>query len=622
MAGRIPETFIDDVLARTDLVELIDSYVHLKRTGKNYSACCPFHQEKTPSFTVSPEKQFYYCFGCGASGNAIGFLMDYTRLGFVESIETLARNLGLDVPRDEDFSQPRENHQPLFHILEAATAFYEHQLRNPKTRERPVNYLKQRGLSGQTAKQFRLGYAPQGWDNLINALGKSDTDLNHLIKTGLLIENDQGRRYDRFRDRVMFPIRDSRGRVIAFGGRVMGDDKPKYLNSPETPVFHKGRELYGLYEARQASNKIRRFVVVEGYMDVIALAQFGIPYAVATLGTATSRDHIETLFRHSEELIFCFDGDEAGRRAAWRALENALPTARDGRQIKFLLLPEGEDPDTLVRQNGKDYFEGLLDECDTLSEYFFKHLAAEVDTRTMDGRARLASLAKPHLEQLPAGVLQQLMLKRLGEITELEDIQLAAPVGAKAAPPRQADEFADYSEFEGLHSDQPPPYHDYDGESTGSGPSRSPRPKPVRRQALDKNKKRDEISLVDATIRMLLNAPRQATGLTLPDELQQLQLPRMETLLELFEFIKQKPDASTAAILGHWQNRDDSDTIFKLAAKEFLLPNDEQGPELGDAIRRLYLQKVEQDLDQIIAEGVKDKTRFKELLHLQKELSK
>ncbi|RLU00124.1 MAG: DNA primase, partial [Ketobacter sp.] len=258
MAGRIPESFIDDVLARTDLVELIDSYVHLKRTGKNYSACCPFHQEKTPSFTVSPEKQFYYCFGCGASGNAIGFMMDYTRLGFVESIETLARNLGLEVPREEGAGQQREDYQPLYKALEAATSFYEQQLRNPKVKERPVNYLKSRGLSGETAKHFRLGYAPQGWDNLITTLGKSDSDINHLIKTGLLIENEQGRRYDRFRDRVMFPIRDSRGRVIAFGGRVMGNDKPKYLNSPETPVFHKGRELYGLYEAKQASNKIRR----------------------------------------------------------------------------------------------------------------------------------------------------------------------------------------------------------------------------------------------------------------------------------------------------------------------------------------------------------------------------
>ncbi|AUM13984.1 DNA primase [Ketobacter alkanivorans] len=635
MAGRIPETFIDDVLSRTDLVELIDSYVHLKRTGKNYSACCPFHQEKTPSFTVSPEKQFYYCFGCGASGNAVGFLMDYTRLGFVEAVETLARNLGIEVPREEGQNQPREDYQPLYKILESATAFYEQQLRNPKTKDRPISYFKGRGLSGQTAKQFRLGYAPQGWDNLISALGNSDAEVKNLIKAGLLIENEQGRRYDRFRDRVIFPIRDSRGRVIAFGGRVMGDDKPKYLNSPETPVFHKGKELYGLYEAKLASNKIRRFVIVEGYMDVIALAQFGIPYAVATLGTATSRDHIEKLFRSSDELIFCFDGDEAGRRAAWRALENALPTAKDGRQIKFLLLPEGEDPDTLVRKNGTDYFEGLLNECDTLSEYFYKHLGAEVDTRTMDGRARLASLAKPYLEQLPSGVLQQLMLKRLGEITELADIQL------DPAPPRE------HPEARGLESKEPPPYYEQDpGYNSGyaaesfeqehygypddsefeksgfKGNGKKGKRPPKRRTPIKRNSPKDELSLVDSTIRMLLNAPRQAAAVSLPDDLQKLSLPRMDMLLELFEFIKKKPDASTAAILGHWQNREDGDTIFKLAAREFLLPNDEQSPELSDALRRLYLQKIEQDLDQIISEGVKDKTRFKELLHLQKELSK
>ncbi|MDY6918997.1 MAG: DNA primase [Pseudomonadota bacterium] len=626
MAGRIPETFIDDVLARTDLVELVDSYVHLKRSGKNYMACCPFHQEKTPSFTVSPDKQFYYCFGCGASGNAIGFLMEYTRLGFVEAIETLARNLGLEVPREESAGAPRDDYQPLYSMLEAATAYYERQLRATTTKDRPVRYLQQRGLTGQTAKRFRLGYAPPGWDNLLQELGQSDADSKRLIKTGLLIENEQGRRYDRFRDRIMFPIRDSRGRVIAFGGRVLGDDKPKYLNSPETPVFHKGRELYGLYEARQASNRIRRFVIVEGYMDVIALAQFDIPYAVATLGTATSRDHIEKLFRHSEELVFCFDGDDAGRRAAWRALENALPCARDGRQIKFLLLPEGEDPDSLVQQNGKAYFEGLLDEASTLSEFFYQQLSTDVDTRTLDGRARLASLATPYLEQMPGGVLQQLMLKRLKEITELDDLQLRP--ADKSPPAPQPVPAAD------LQSGSPPSYlyeaemasmsesgagePSQRGPTTGSAPGRPSRGRPAR----SGGERPGGLSLVDATIRMVLNAPRLAATLEFPEELRALQLPRMELLLELIDFIQRKPDASTAAILGHWQNQDQGDVIFQLAAREFLLPHEEQSPELSDALRRLRLQKVEQDLDQIIADGVKDKARFQELLHLQRELSK
>ncbi|RLP52535.1 MAG: DNA primase [Ketobacter sp.] len=630
MSGRIPESFIDDVLSRTDLVELIDSYVHLKRTGKNYSACCPFHQEKTPSFTVSPDKQFYYCFGCGASGNAVGFLMEYTRLSFIEALETLCRTLGLEIPRDDNF-KPRQDYQPLYNVLEAATAFYEQQLRNPQTKDRPVNYLKSRGLSGQTAKQFRVGYAPHGWDNLINQLGKDDTKLNQLMQSGLAVENDKGHRYDRFRDRVIFPIRDSRGRVIAFGGRVLGDDKPKYLNSPETPVFHKGRELYGLYEAKQASNKIRRFVIVEGYMDVIALAQFGIPYAVATLGTATSRDHIEKLFRHSDQLVFCFDGDEAGRKAAWRALENALPCAKDGRQMRVLLLAEGEDPDTLVRKHGKVYFEGLLDEATPLSEYFFAHLSDDLNTSTLDGRARLASLAKPFIEQLPNGVFQQLMLKELRRITQLEELQLApaepAPRPAHeppAAPPA-------------LNYDAPPPYTEeypvssssdhneayYSDAQNEARPAKPKQRKKLPRPTSDATSRsaHDHPSLVDSTIRLLLNAPRQAATMDLPADLRELTLPRIDILWELFDFIRQQPEASTAAILGHWQNREDGEAVFRLAAKEFLLPNDEQTPELNDAVRRLYLQKVEQDLDQIIADGVKDKSRFKELLHLQKELS-
>lgn len=610
MAGRIPEDFIDDVLSRTDLVELIDGYVHLKRTGKNYAACCPFHQEKTPSFTVSPDKQFYYCFGCGASGNAIGFLMDYTRLGFVEAIELLARNLGMEIPREEGVTQQRDDFQPLYRILEQAAAWFEQQLRNPKVKDRPVGYLKKRGLEGKTAKHFRLGYAPQGWDNLLTALGTDANQIKHLIRTGLLIEKEQGGAYDRFRDRVMFPIRDNRGRVIAFGGRVLGDDKPKYLNSPETPVFHKGRELYGLWEARQANSKLARVVIVEGYMDVIALAQFGITYAVATLGTATSQEHIEKLFRHTEELVFCFDGDDAGRRAAWRALENTLPCAKDGRQVKFLLLPEGEDPDTLVRRDGTTYFEGLLDEATPLSEFFFQQLASEVDTRTMDGRARLASLAKPYLEKLPQGVFRELMRQKLGEITQLKDIRLD-----DTPPPAR---------------DLPPPISEVPAHLGDPGwetppPQDAPRQRPAQRRPfkrVDKAHDRKlEVPLVEKAVRVLLTSPQEAANIEFPAELRDLNLPYVSLLVKLIDYLRHKPDTSTAAILGRWQNEEEGNVLFELAAQEFLLPHQEQTPELADALRRLRLHKIEQDLDQIIADGVKDKDRFKQLLHLQKELS-
>ena len=396
----------------------------------------------------------------------------------------------------------------------------------------------------------------------------------------------------------MFPIRDNRGRVIAFGGRVLGDDKPKYLNSPETPVFHKGRELYGLWEARQANSKLARVVIVEGYMDVIALAQFGITYAVATLGTATSQEHVEKLFRHTEELVFCFDGDEAGRRAAWRALDNTLPCLKDGRQVKFLLLPEGEDPDTLVRKDGTTYFEGLLDEATPLSEFFFEHMGAEVNTNTMDGRARLASLAKPYLEKLPQGVFRELMRQRLGEITQLRDIPLN---DAPTAPINTIPETA-------------PPSYEIEA------------PQPRQRQPLRRENKgrepRPELSLVDAIIRMLLNAPQEAANQSLPEGVDQLDLPHVGLLIKLFHHLQTRPDASTAAILGHWQNDEDGDLIFSLAAREFLLPHQDQTPELADALRRLRLRKVEQDLEQIISEGVKDKDRLKELLHLKKELSR
>lgn len=378
MAGLIPQSFIDDLLNRTDIVEVVSSRIQLKKTGKNYSACCPFHKEKTPSFTVSPDKQFYYCFGCGAGGNALGFVMDHDQLEFPQAVEELAKRAGMDVPREERGGRghtPRQpTDSPLYPLLSAAAEFYKQALKSHPARKAAVNYLKGRGLTGEIARDFGLGFAPPGWDNLLKHLGGDNLQLKAMLDAGLLVENsDTGKRYDRFRDRVMFPIRDSRGRIIAFGGRVLGDDKPKYLNSPETPVFHKGQELYGLYEARQKNRDLDEIMVVEGYMDVIALAQQGIRNAVATLGTATSEEHIKRLFRLVPSILFCFDGDQAGRKAAWRALESVLPNLQDGKRVRFLFLPEGEDPDSLVRAEGEDAFRArITQQAQPLAEYFFQ----------------------------------------------------------------------------------------------------------------------------------------------------------------------------------------------------------------------------------------------------------
>ncbi|WP_231758605.1 DNA primase [Microbulbifer elongatus] len=446
MAGKIPQYFIDDLLARADIVPVVDSRVKLRKTGKNYSACCPFHDEKTPSFTVSPDKQFYYCFGCGASGNAVGFLMEYDRLPFPEAVEKLAASLGLEVPREKlDAGQIKrqQESQSLYQLTEKAAEFYREKLKDHKISTPAITYLKNRGLSGAICKEFGIGLAPPGWDNLLNQLGTSAEKTEQLELAGLAIrrqdsdgKTEPGKRhhYDRFRNRIMFPIRDQRGRTIAFGGRVLGDDKPKYLNSPETPIFHKGRELYGLWEARQANRELKRLIVVEGYMDVVALAQFDIRCAVATLGTACGEDHIQLAFRHTQELVFCFDGDRAGRTAARRALEAALPHMQDGRSLRFLLLPEGEDPDTLVRQIGGERFDTLIDEQGRpLEDFLFDLLGEGINIQTMDGRARLSKAAAPLLDLLPKGVYRQLMFQQLARRTGLEQDMLEEIIAAEKA---------------------------------------------------------------------------------------------------------------------------------------------------------------------------------------------
>ncbi len=422
MAGRIPQEFLDQVLGRVDLVEIVNARVPLRRAGREFMACCPFHTEKTPSFSVSPHKQFYHCFGCHAHGNAIGFLMAYERLEFLDAVEELARLAGLDMPKVG--GNESSGRLPLERIAQA-DQFFRRQLREHPTRQRAVDYLRQRGLTGRIVNVFGIGYAPPGWENLSHALRAAGSTSEELVAAGLVTRDEQGRLRDRFRDRIMFPIRDRRGRVIAFGGRALdGDTTPKYLNSPETSLFHKGSELYGLYEARARTRSLKRLVVVEGYMDVVALAQHEISYAVATLGTATTAEHVERLFRVVDDLVFCFDGDRAGRAAGWRALEMALPFLRDGRRIGFLFLPEGEDPDTLVRREGQATFERRVAQATPLADYLFAELRARADPDTLAGRARLAELARPLLEKLPDGHYRDLMVGRLRQEAGLESTRL------------------------------------------------------------------------------------------------------------------------------------------------------------------------------------------------------
>ena len=412
MSGLIPDSFIEELLARSDVVELIERRVPLKRVGSEFQACCPFHDEKTPSFTVSPKKQFYHCFGCGAHGSVIGFLMQYEGLEFLDAVDELARAAGLEVPSSGN-QQPRPD-TSLYDILEACSKFYVEQLKNNPA---AVEYLKGRGLSGDISRDFDIGYAPAGWDALIKQLGTDEKKLGQLKQAGMLSEGKSGS-YDKFRDRIMFPIHDRRGRVIAFGGRALSDDGPKYLNSPETALYHKSKELYGLYLARQRSGRLDNIIVVEGYTDVVALAQFGFKNVVATSGTATTALQVEILFRAADTVVFCFDGDKAGRTAAWRALEVTLAKLKEGLQARFLFLPDGEDPDSMVRKHGEQVFAQQLESATPLSEFFFNHFTAITDLGSLDGRARLVQQAMPFIENMPEGVFRDMMNAKLEALAQ------------------------------------------------------------------------------------------------------------------------------------------------------------------------------------------------------------
>jgi DNA primase len=436
----IPQEFIQSLLGRVDIVDVVDRHVKLKKAGSNFQACCPFHNEKTPSFSVSPSKQFYHCFGCGAHGNAIGFLMEYQGLAYPEAIRALAESVGMPVPETRTPRQKAAESQApgLAARMMEALNYYRAELKKSKV---AIDYLKGRGVSGEIAARYGLGYAPDGWQNLQAVF--SDYDAASLKDTGLVIDSDPGeggekksRRYDRFRNRVMFPILDARGNVIGFGGRVIGAGEPKYLNSPETPLFEKGRELYGLYQARRAIRDAGQVIVVEGYMDVVALAQHGVENAVATLGTATTPNHLAKLLRLADNVIFCFDGDAAGRKAAWRALEVSLPVLTDGKAVSFLFLPPEDDPDTYVRREGPEGFRKAAAGAKPLSQFLFAELASQVDMATEEGRARFVSQARPLLAQIEAPALGAMLRRRLAELARLDAAEVEALLPSKLAERR------------------------------------------------------------------------------------------------------------------------------------------------------------------------------------------
>ncbi|MCP4057752.1 MAG: DNA primase [Pseudoalteromonas sp.] len=561
MAGKIPRNFIDDLLARTDIVELIDSKVGLKKAGKDYQACCPFHNEKSPSFTVSQDKQFYHCFGCGANGNAISFVMEYDKLEFVDAIEELASLLNLDVPREKGTSsapertaaQKRSDYDLMLHTAR----FYQHQLKHHSNSAAVIDYVKGRGLSGETVKKFMIGYAPSEWEALCQQLGRTKEQKEQLVELKLASEKTPGRQFDFFRDRLMFPIRDKRGRVIAFGGRVMqADQGPKYLNSPETRIFHKGFELYGLYEAKQAHKKLEHLLIVEGYMDVVALAEQGIEYAVAALGTATTSEHMHTLFRTTDKVICCYDGDRAGRDAAWRALENALPYLNDGKALHFVFLPDGEDPDSLVQQEGKTQFEQRLSQADDFTKVLFNKLSQEVDLTLDSGKAKLLSAALPLIEKIPSEFYQENILEQLGRLIGRTREQL----NSRLKTPKQ-------------------------------------------QHAVERKFK---ITPMRQAIGILIQHPQLAKSVPHLPELAQMNIAGIGLLLRLQERALQKDNANTAVLLESFRDSEDYEPLVKLATWQHQISDERLETVFQNTFKFIEDQCLNYRLETLL---IKDKTQ-------------
>ena len=553
MRGRIPREFIDELLARLDVVEVIDRRVPLKKAGKDFKACCPFHNEKTPSFTVSRPKQFYHCFGCGVSGTAITFLMEFEHLSFPEAVEELAGEAGLEVPDTGPARSGDNPTLPLLEILGEASRYYKDQLRSHRDASTTIAYLKQRGLTGEIAAQFDLGYAPTGWDNLSSTAGNEEK-LDLMVKAGLISKRESGGHYDRFRARVIFPIHDSKGRVIAFGGRLLDEGEPKYLNSPETPVFHKGSELYNLHRARSAIAQQQMSIVVEGYMDVLALAQHGIDHCVATLGTATTTTHLQRLFRLAPSIVFCFDGDRAGRDAAGRALEIALPLLESGRQVSFLFLPDGEDPDSVVRDQGADTFRALIESATPLPDLLFDTLLNQTDLTRMDGKARLATLARPLVSRVPEGPLRELMQQRLSDLTGV------APSG-----------------LGGLATTPPTVPH---------------------KRASARSKR---LSPLATAISVLVQRPQLATGLDLPTAVVDTQDdPGVQLLTKVHGLARENPQLTTASLIERFRGDEQQPTLEKLASRNHLVDDDGLEIFLAETLATLASQSIDDTIAELL----------------------
>lgn len=569
----IPQSFITDLLTRIDIADIVGSRVKLRRSGGNLIGLCPFHTEKTPSFTVSQNKQFFHCFGCGAHGSAIGFIMQFEHLSFVEAVESLANQFGLAVPKTMGDNN-QTHYAELYKATEQATTFFERQL--PRA-TRCINYLKSRGFTGEICKKFRVGYAPNDWENLRPIYGNSPLTKQQLIDAGLLIAKNN-KTYARFRDRIMFPIRNLRGAIIGFGGRTLGNDLAKYLNTPETTIFHKGEELYGLYEAKKSNNNNLKFIiVVEGYLDVIALAQFNITNVVATLGTAVSTKQIQLLLRNTSEIIFCFDGDRAGRTAAWRALENSLPLMRDGIQIKFMFLPEGDDPDSLVKKEHKEQFVKRLETAIPLADFFFKQLASDINVNTIDGRAKLAKIGIEWLKKMPYSIFRQIMSNRIAELANV-----------------------DVEELKNLEISQAI------NEGTKSQPNKNDIKSPINLPIAMQN-----------AISILLHHPQLIVCIENTDNIKNINIAGIELLSELISILKNQPNLSMAAILEYWRDKEEFDIFSMLACKKPIISIENLKNEFIGIIQLLRQTESEQTIKTLLLKAATEGLTVEERQELQ-----